>query len=67
MYLIIMIMCFLSFSLFTWYVAFMYCHMLGEPCLRLWGEAYFIMVGDIFGVFLNLFCKYFVKIFCNYV
>lgn len=58
---------FFVFQLFTWYVAFMYLHMLGVPCLHLWNETYLNMADDLFGVFLDLVCTYFVKNFCNYV
>ena len=34
------------------------------PFLHLWNEAYLITVDDLFDVFLDLFCKYFVEYFC---
>ena len=38
-----------------------------EPSLPLWVEAYMIMVEDLFGVFLDSVCKYFIEYFCFYV
>jgi hypothetical protein len=35
-----------------------------EPSLHLNDKAYLIMVDDLFDVFLNIVCKYFVEYFC---
>ena len=35
-----------------------------EPALHLWGEAYFIMVDELFDVLLHLVCQYFIEDFC---
>ena len=35
-----------------------------EPSLHLWGETYFIMVDDLFDVFLDLISEYFSEYFC---
>jgi hypothetical protein len=35
-----------------------------EPSLHLWGEAYLIIVDDVFDVFLDSVCKYFVEYVC---
>ena len=32
-----------------------------------WDEAYLVMVDDIFDVFLDLVCKYFIENFCIYI
>jgi hypothetical protein len=50
-----------SFSLFRWWIdGFSYT----EPPLHPWDEVYLIMVDDIFDMFLNLVCKYFIGYFC---
>jgi hypothetical protein len=38
-----------------------------EPSLHAWSETNLIMVYDLFNVFLNLVCKYFIENFCIYV
>ena len=38
-----------------------------ETSLYPWVEAYLIMVDDVFDVFLDLVCKYFIEYFCIYV
>jgi hypothetical protein len=53
-----------SFSLFIWWSAFIDLYILNHPSLHLWDEAYLIMVDDLFGVFLDLLCRYY---FCIYV
>jgi hypothetical protein len=35
-----------------------------EPSLHPWDEAYLIMIDDVFDVFLDLVCKYFIEYFC---
>lgn len=35
-----------------------------KPSLHLWGEAYLLMLGDLFNVFLDLVWKYFIENFC---
>jgi hypothetical protein len=36
-----------------------------EPSLHSWDEAYLIMVEDVFGVFLDSDCEYFVEFFAS--
>jgi hypothetical protein len=38
-----------------------------ETSLHLWGEAYLIIVDDLFHVLLNLVCKCFIENVCIYV
>jgi hypothetical protein len=35
-----------------------------EPPLHPWDKAYLIMVDDVFDVFFDLVCKYFIECFC---
>lgn len=53
-------MCILSFSLCGGLHLLVYIY---EPSLLLWDEAYFIMVDDLFDVFLVSVYKYFIDIF----
>ncbi|KAL6084947.1 hypothetical protein STEG23_026955 [Scotinomys teguina] len=38
-----------------------------EPSLHLWDKAYLVMVDNVFDVFLELVCQYFIEYFCIYV
>lgn len=38
-----------------------------EPCLNLWDEAYLIVANDLFEVFLDSPCMYFIGYFCIYI
>jgi hypothetical protein len=37
------------------------------PFLHLWDEAYLVMMDDLFDMFLDLVCKYFIEKLCIYV
>jgi hypothetical protein len=35
-----------------------------EPSMHPWDKAYLIMLNDVFHIFLDLACKYFIEYFC---
>ncbi|KAL6084860.1 hypothetical protein STEG23_001850 [Scotinomys teguina] len=45
-------------------VDYIYQFMYVEPSLHLWDEAYFIMINDLFDVFLDSVRKYFIENIC---
>ena len=61
-----------SNEMIIWYFFFQFVYMVDyidwfpyvESSLHLWDKARFIMADDLFDVFLDLVCKYFVKYFC---
>ena len=52
---------------FHFVVDYIYQFLYVELSLHLWDEGYLITEDDLFDVFLDLVCKYFVEYFCIYV
>jgi hypothetical protein len=56
-----------SFSSFIWWITLVDGFSYIEPSPNPWDEAYLIVVDDVFDVFLNLVCEYFIEYFCTNV
>ena len=57
----------LFFTQFIYMVDYIYLLLYIEPFLHLHDVACLIMVDNLFDVFLDLVCKYFIEYFCIYV